>query len=130
MTVERTRADEIRADAEAGASFYIAATGPEHRVRRTLKHDDTFLVIDAHGDIGAAAGTSDGVYHRDTRYLSRLELRINGLQPLLLGSNVREDNVVFIADLTNPDMFSSERVIALEKDTLHINRSVFVWRDA
>jgi glycogen debranching enzyme len=125
MSIERLREEET----EAGFSFYIAATGPEYRLRRTLKHGDTFLVIDAHGDVGASAGTSDGLFHRDTRFLSRLELRINGLQPLLLGSNMREDNAIFSADLTNPDMFSSERVLALEKDTLHLNRSVFVWRD-
>jgi glycogen debranching enzyme len=129
MSIERAREKEIRAEAEAGVSFYIAATGPETRVRRTLKHGDTFLVIDAHGDIGAAAGTSDGLFHRDTRFLSHLELRVNGMQPLLLGSNLREDNAVFTVDLTNPDMFSMERVVVLEKDTLHINRSIFVWRD-
>ncbi len=129
MSIERAREEEIKAGAEAGVSFYIAATGPETRVRRTLKHGDTFLVIDAHGDVGAAAGTSDGLFHRDTRFLSQLELRVNGMQPLLLGSNMREDNAIFTADLTNPDMFSMERVVVLEKDTLHINRSVFVWHD-
>jgi len=129
MSIERAREEEIKAGAEAGVSFYIAATGPETRVRRTLKHGDTFLVIDAHGDIGAAAGTSDGLFHRDTRFLSQLELRVNGMQPLLLGSNMREDNAIFTADLTNPDMFSMERVVVLEKDTLHINRSMFVWHD-
>jgi glycogen debranching enzyme len=129
MSIERAREEEIRAEADAGVSFSIAATGPETRVRRTLKHNDTFLVIDAHGDVGAAAGTSDGLFHRDTRFLSRLELRVNGMQPLLLGSNVREDNAIFTADLTNPDMFSMGRVVVLEKDTLHINRSVFVWHD-
>jgi glycogen debranching enzyme len=129
MSIERAREEEIRAEADAGVSFSIAATGPETRVRRTLKHNDTFLVIDAHGDIGAAAGTSDGLFHRDTRFLSNLELRVNGMQPLLLGSNMREDNAIFTADLTNPDMFSMERIVVLEKDTLHINRSVFVWHD-
>jgi len=129
MSIERAREEEIKAGAEAGVSFYIAATGPETRVRRTLKHGDTFLVIDAHGDVGAAAGTSDGLFHRDTRFLSQLELRVNGMQPLLLGSNMREDNAIFTADLTNPDMFSMERVVVLEKDTLHINRSMFVWHD-
>ncbi len=127
MSIERVREEEIKA--EAGVSFYIAATGPETRVRRTLKHGDTFLVIDAHGDVGAAAGTSDGLFHRDTRFLSQLELRVNGMQPLLLGSNMREDNAIFTADLTNPDMFSMERIVVLEKDTLHINRSIFVWHD-
>jgi glycogen debranching enzyme len=129
MSIERAREEEIRSEAGAGVSFYIAATGPETRVRRTLKHGDTFLVIDAHGDVGAAAGTSDGLFHRDTRFLSNLELRVNGMQPLLLGSNMREDNAIFTADLTNPDMFSMERIVVLEKDTLHINRSVFVWHD-
>src|SRR5215831_3240774 len=129
MSIERLRGEKFEAEADRSGSFYIAATGPEHRVRRTLKHDDTFLVIDAHGDIGVAAGTSDGLFHRDTRFLSYLELRVNGLQPLLLGSNMREDNAIFAADLTNPDMFSRDRAVVLEKDTLHINRSVFVWRD-
>jgi glycogen debranching enzyme len=127
MTIERSREDEIGNDPEGA---YIAATGPEHRPRQTLKHDETFLVIDAHGDVGASPGTSDGLYHRDTRFLSRLELRLNGMQPLLLGSNMREDNALFIADLTNPDMFSSDRTLVLAKDTVHVNRSCFVWRDA
>ncbi len=128
MTIEASsREDEIRIDPEGA---YIAATGPEHRPRQTLKHDDTFLIIDAHGDVGSASGSSDGLYHRDTRFLSRLELRINGLQPLLLGSNMREDNALFIADLTNPDMFSRDRVLMLAKDVVHINRASFVWRDA
>src|SRR5262249_51619305 len=126
---ERAREEEIRAETGAGVSFYIAATGPETRVRRTLKHGDTFVVIDAHGDVGAAAGAGDGLFHPDTRVLSRLELRVNGMQPLLLGSNMREDNAIFTADLSNPDMFSTERVVVLEKDTLHINRSIFVWHD-
>src|SRR5262249_10341197 len=73
MSIERAREEEIGAEAEAGVSFSIAATGPETRIRRTLKHNDPFLVIDAHGDIGAAAGTSDGLFPRDTRFLSRLE---------------------------------------------------------
>ena len=134
-TVDFRDDSDHRADPDSADSAYIVATGPEHRVRRTLKYDDTFLVIDAHGDIGTAAGSSDGLYHRDTRFLSRLELRIDGLQPLLLGSNMREDNAVFIADLTNSDMFTSgvaahDRVLVLEKDTVHINRASFLWHDA
>jgi glycogen debranching enzyme len=74
-------------------------------------------------------GTGDGLFYRDTRFLSQLEMRVNGMQQLLLGSNLRDDNAILTVDLTNPDMFSSERAIVLEKDTLHINRSVFVWRD-
>ena len=107
--------------------FYIPATGPSTRPRRTLKHGDTFAVLDSHGDIGATPGGPDGVYHCDTRFLSRLELLLNGMQPLLLGSNVRDDNMLLAVDLTNPDMYFENRLL-LPKDTLHIVRTVFLWR--
>jgi hypothetical protein len=54
--------------------FYIPMTGPAARPRRSLKHDDTFIVLDSHGDIGASAGGPDGLFNADTRYLARLEL--------------------------------------------------------
>ena len=72
--------------------FYIPMTGPAARPRRSLKHDDTFIVLDSHGDIGASAGGPDGLFNADTRYLARLELVLDELQPLLLGSNLRDDN--------------------------------------
>ena len=40
----------------------------------------------------ADAGCPDGLYHQDTRFLSQLELRLNGDRPLLLSSNRAEDN--------------------------------------
>ncbi len=109
------------------APFYIPATGPSTRPRRTLKHDDCFAVLDSYGDIGATAGGPDGVFFADTRFLSRLEMSLNGMQPLLLGSNVRDDNAVLTVDLTNPDMFFEKRLL-LPKDTLHIVRTIFLWR--
>ena len=93
-----------------------------------MKHGDSFLVIDSHGDIGASAGGPDGLFHSDTRYLSHLELLINGLQPLLLGSNLSNDNCVLTVDLTNPDMFEEDRII-LRKSLLHVSRTIFVARD-
>ena len=84
-------------------------------------------MFDSHGDIGATTGGPDGVFHADTRYLSRLELLINGMQPLLLGSNVRDDNSLLTVDLTNPDIFSTS-ISCLPKDTLHVVRTVFLWR--
>src|SRR5499426_1631019 len=110
------------------APFYIPATGPATRPRRTLKHDDTFLVVDSHGDVGASAGGSDGLFHCDTRFLSHLELLLNGTQPLLLGSNVRDDNTQLTVDLTNPDVYFEHRLV-LPKDTLHVVRTIFLWRD-
>src|SRR5919204_38 len=108
--------------------FYIPATAPPARPRRTLKHDDTFIVLDSHGDIGASAGGPDGLFHCDTRFLSHFELLLNGMQPLLLGSCLRDDNTLLTVDLTNPDMYVDEH-LALEKDTLHVVRTIFLWRD-
>ncbi len=109
------------------ASFYIPATEAATRLRRTMKRDDCFLVFDSHGDIGASPGGPDGLFNCDTRYLSHFELLINGLQPLLLGSNLSDDNCVLTVDLTNPDISYDKRLI-LQKDLVHIARTVFVWR--
>ena len=109
--------------------FYIPATGPSTRPRRTLKHGDSFAVFDSHGDIGATTGGPDGIFHADTRFLSRLELLLDGMQLLLLGSNVRDDNSVLTVDLTNPDIYF-EQHLALPKDTLHLVRTFFLWRSS
>src|ERR1700754_884415 len=111
----------------AESPFYIPMTGPASRPRRALKHDDTFAVLDSHGDIGAAAGGPDGLFNADTRYLARLELALNDVQPLLLGSNLRDDNSSLTVDLTSPDIYRDGR-IELQKDVLHIVRSIFLWR--
>src|SRR5712671_7512970 len=108
------------------APFYIPATGSATRPRRALKHDNTFVVLDSHGDIGASAGGTDGLCNCDTRFLSHFELLLNGMQPLLLGSNLRDDNAVLTVDLTNPDIYFDNRLV-LAKDTLHLHRTIFLW---
>src|SRR5437764_12411973 len=108
------------------SSFYIPMTGPAARPRRSLKHDDTFIVLDSHGDIGASAGGPDGLFNADTRYLARLELVLDEVQPLLLGSNLRDDNSALTVDLTNPDLYRDGRIV-LQKDMLHIVRTSFLW---
>jgi glycogen debranching enzyme len=107
--------------------FYIPMTGPAARPRRSLKHDDTFIVLDSHGDLGASAGGPDGLFHADTRYLARLQLLFDDVQPLLLGSNLRDDNSSLAVDLTNPDIYREGRLV-LPKDLLHVVRTIFLWR--
>ncbi|MGJ4943724.1 glycogen debranching N-terminal domain-containing protein [Bradyrhizobium sp. HKCCYLS1011] len=107
--------------------FYIPMTGPAARPRRSLKHDDTFIVLDGHGDIGASAGGPDGLFNSDTRYLARLELMLDDVQPLLLGSSLRDDNSALTIDLTNPDIYHQGRLV-MSKDMLHIVRTIFLWR--
>src|SRR4030081_3322795 len=80
------------ADEAPETPFYIPATGPSTRPRRTLKHDDIFAVFDSFGDIGATAGGPDGIYFNDTRFLSRLEMSLNRMPPLLLRPKHPHDN--------------------------------------
>ena len=105
--------------------FYIPGTGSSTRPRRTLKQGDCFAVFDSYADIGATPGGTDGIYFCDTRYLSHFELLLNGRQPLLLGSNVRDDNSILIVDLTNPDIYLDQKLVQ-PKDVLHVVRTVFL----
>src|SRR5262245_1783540 len=93
-----------------------------------MKPDDPSLVLDSHAALGVSAGSHDGLFHRDTRYLSRFELLVNGVAPLLLGSTLSNDNCVLKVDLTNPDFRDGESVI-LQKNLLHIARTLFIARE-
>jgi glycogen debranching enzyme len=127
MSAEVTQLKVQPIEPVSESPFYIPMTGPAARPRRSLKHDDTFIVLDSHGDIGASAGGPDGLFNADTRYLARLELVLDDVQPLLLGSNMRDDNSALTVDLTNPDVVRNGRIV-LQKDMLHIVRTIFLWR--
>jgi glycogen debranching enzyme len=86
-------------------------------------------VFDPHGDIIAANGSSDGIYHHDTRYLSSLELNLNGAPMLLLSSNVQEDNAVLTVDLANPRLVLRSG-FTLQGELIHVNRLKYVWESA
>ncbi|MBR0665844.1 amylo-alpha-1,6-glucosidase [Roseomonas hellenica] len=121
------------ASAGAGqlAQFFIpAAASLQERRPRTLKHDDTFAVFDHNGDALSGPGSPEGIFHRDTRYLSHLYLTIGGLRPMLLSSTLRDDNATLTCDLTNPDLFNGEGRLVLAHDLVHIRRSRFLWKAA
>ncbi len=105
-----------------------SARGFQERRPRALKNGHTFAVFDPRGDIVPSHGSSDGIYHRDTRYLSQLELRLNDARLLLLSSNVQEDNVALTVDLTNPDP-ESDREHGLHGERIHVNRRRYIWRN-
>ena len=127
MLPSKTVVQVFPSEAPAEAPFYITATLAAARPRRTLKDGDTFAVLDSDGDIVAMPGGPGGIFDRDTRYLSHLALLINEKRPLLLGANIRDDNSALFIDLTNPDHIADQRVV-LEKDTVHILRTIFLWR--
>jgi glycogen debranching enzyme len=97
------------------------------RPLRTLKHGDLFGVFSIDGDIGAAGKGPEGLFFRDTRFLSRLELRIGGAWPLLLDSAVAQDNAALLVDLTNADLHDGADGVALPRSTLFANRWKFLF---
>ena len=110
--------------------FQIAA-GPALQERRTLtlKHGDTFAVFDHRGDMSADTGSSEGLYFRDTRILSHFKLLLEEARPLLLSSMTQDDNAMFTADLSNPDLLLNGQV-ALRREQIHLHRLKFVWEGA
>ena len=106
MQVSDPQAGTAAPSAAPVLQFYIPATSSlQERRPRTLKHGDTFGLFDHYGDIVPGEGSPEGLYHKDTRFLSGLQLLINDRRPLLLSSTVQDNNALLIADLTNPDFF-------------------------
>ncbi|MDQ0559063.1 glycogen debranching enzyme [Rhizobium mesoamericanum] len=110
------------------AQFFIpAAASLQERRPRTLKHGDTFAVFDHNGDVLFGPGSPEGLFHRDTRYLSHFYLTINRQRPMLLSSTLRDDNATLTCDLTNPDLFDDKDRLVLGHDLIHLRRSRFLW---
>ncbi|HUZ62538.1 MAG TPA: amylo-alpha-1,6-glucosidase [Acetobacteraceae bacterium] len=112
---------------DAAGPFYISATASLAESRpRTLKAGDTFAVFGHNGDVTSGPGSAEGVYHRDTRYLSRLDLSVNGTRPMLLSAAVSDDNAMLTCDLANPDLPGAGGA-GLDQSEIHIRRSKFLW---
>jgi len=111
---------------EVNQQFYIRASSSLADDRtRVLLAGDTFAVFDRSGDIQPVGFGQQGIFHKETRHLSRLELDICGVRPLLLSSTIREDNIVFAVDLTNPDITLPSGEL-LPRGTIHIYRMKFL----
>jgi len=123
-------AEAMTPASEDEAQYRIEATGGFREPRtRILKHGDTFAVFNAFGDMVGGAGSPDGLYHEDTRYLSQLELSLNGDRPLLLSADPGEENALLTVDLANPDTQDVDGG-ALHRELIYVNRRQFVWRGA
>ena len=90
--------------------------------RYTLKDGNSFMLADALGDV---QGSDDGLFHDDTRILSRYELDVAGRRPSLLGAAIDQDNTLFTSHLTNrPLPALSEH--AIPQGVIHIERTRFL----
>jgi glycogen debranching enzyme len=97
----------------------------QERRYRTIKNGDIFGVFDHGGDILAEVGGTDGLYHQDTRHLSRFDLTLAGRRPLLLSSALGMDNVMLTSDLSNSSALDLG-ANALDQGVIHVQRSLFL----
>ncbi|MGA8270677.1 MAG: amylo-alpha-1,6-glucosidase [Candidatus Sulfotelmatobacter sp.] len=109
--------------------YYVRATSALADDRtRVLKYGDTFGVFNRYGDIETIQPLAFGLYHAEARHLSRMVLHVEGQQPLLLASSVREDYGSLHIDLTNkdaPGWDGSRR----PGGTVHIYRNIIMSED-
>ena len=109
--------------------YYVLATSSLADDRtRVLKWGDTFAVFNRLGDVESLGVGEQGLYHRGTRYLSRLALRMGDKIPQLLRSTVQNDNAFLTLDMMNPDVYRDGRVF-VPRGAVHLFRSKFLWQD-
>ncbi len=109
-----------------------ALTASSHRDvtgAQVLKYGDTFLLLDKMGEAGVPDINEQGLYHAGTRYLSGWELLIEGNNPMLLNSTMKEDNSVMLVQMTTPDL-KLQSGACVAHGTLHIFRSIIVYESA
>lgn len=106
--------------------YYILSTSARVDDRTlVLKDGDAFSLVDRFGDIDSVSRPELGIYYQDTRFLSRLALRVEGARPLLLSSTIKEDNSALTVDLTNPDV-EREGGVIVPRGTVHVFRSTIL----
>ena len=117
----------LPADADVPGIYHIEATESLlERTLRTLKHDDLFAVFDQQGNLAGGTTGPDGLYYRDTRFLSYLHLAVGGCDPLQLGSVLLDDNGALVVDLANADLHDAAGQVWLQRDSLHVSRFKFL----
>src|SRR5579864_1230261 len=124
--------DPSRGPAPTGAAPAVEGPPPLQTLSRrvsdrlhALKDGDTFVVADAFGDI---IGQGDGVFHNDTRILSRWRLAVGNQRPSLLSAAISHDNVFFVAHMTNrplPPLGGRP----IPEGVIHLERTRFLQAD-
>jgi glycogen debranching enzyme len=124
-------ADTVDTDVQVAEPFSISApVSLQERRYRAIKSGDTFGVFDHGGDIMPGLGGADGLYHRDTRHLSRFDLALGGVRPLLLSSTLGADGVMLTSDLSNASLPNASArdpyAGTVDQGVIHVQRSLFL----
>ncbi|MDV2686213.1 amylo-alpha-1,6-glucosidase [Alkalihalophilus lindianensis] len=92
---------------------------------RVIKENDLFLLTDEKGNIPKGHEYGAGLYTKDTRYLSKFDVRINQQEPVLLTSN-SDDAYRSSFILTNPHMEEDGELI-LWRESVELKRERFIY---
>ena len=112
-------------------NYHIEATESlVERTLRSLKHNDLFAIFDQQGNFNGGPGGPDGLFYKDTRFLSEMRLRLGDAEPLQLGSVVLDDNGAMVVDLTNADLHGTSGRAWLQRETVHLSRFKFLSDNA
>jgi glycogen debranching enzyme len=109
--------------------YYILSSSSRIDDRtQVLKSGDLFAVFDRFGDVEIIGKGDLGLYYRDTRFLSRLTLKLAGVRPLLLGSTIKKDNAILAVDVMNTDVSRGDEVL-IPRGTVHLFRAKTLWNE-
>lgn len=93
---------------------------------QVIKHDRAFFLSDRFGDVPEENQAALGLYYRDTRFLSRLELTVNDLRPVLLHSSTERNywqmvELAYPITVVDPTGFEAQENIAVSRSRLLAN---------
>ncbi|HJU10849.1 MAG TPA: glycogen debranching N-terminal domain-containing protein, partial [Candidatus Binataceae bacterium] len=106
------------------SDFHVKASAlTSRRATRVLVNGESFAVFEVGGDILPAPDEPLGFFHRDTRYLSRFELKIAGETPYYLNSYASQENAQLRINLSNPDLGFRGGEIELPRNSIQLERN-------
>ncbi len=93
-----------------------------------LQEGSTWARFNSAGDIEPREDRDFGFYQAGRRYLSQFELFCDQQHLVVLHSRLDENEVLFSAELTNPDLYRKKMLIA-PLGQLGIHRLMFLWQN-
>jgi glycogen debranching enzyme len=90
------------------------------REGQVIKHDRAFFLSNRFGDVPQDNQAALGLYYRDTRFLSRLELSLDDLSPLLLHSSTERNyaqtvELAFPVTVADPQGFEYQENLSVSR---------------
>jgi glycogen debranching enzyme len=100
-----------------------ASSQTSRRATHVLVNGESFAVFEVGGDILPARNEPFGFFHRDTRHLSRFELKIADETPYYLNSSASSEKAQLRINLSNPELGFVGGKIELQRNSIQIERN-------